>query len=224
MDYSNRTFVVAAALAVGLAVAPFPGRWAILQQLLPVLVVAIFYWRSGYSLERASLAAPSQGWIRCGGSALVLAGILYVVEALLVQPLARLFASQPKDLTLFEPIEGSLGNLAMYLGFMWMFAAFGEEFLWRGFLLRQIADREKPRRLATGLAITVSAALFGLAHAYQGTAGVVEKFLAALILGAIYVKSGRSSIWLVVFIHGFQNTISFIAIYLGIYDKLNPFS
>ena len=53
------------------------------------------------------------------------------------------------------------------------------------------------------------------------TFGVFEKSLSAIVIGSIYLWNGRSSIWLVVLIHGFQNTISFVAIYFDVYDKVN---
>lgn len=212
-----------AALAVALAVTPFPGRWAILQQALPILLVARFYWVSGYSAATAGLSRPRQGWARCVAQSIVLAGVLYGLEAVTVGPLVRLLSDEPKDLSLFEPIKGNLGMLFVYLAFMWVLAAFGEEFLWRGFLLREIAERGSSWRLATAAAVVFTAVLFGLAHFYQGPRGVVEKTLGGLILGSVYVGSGRSSIWLVVLVHGLQNTISFVAIYFDVYDLLNPF-
>ena len=74
------------------------------------------------------------------------------------------------------------------------------------------------------MAVVISAVLFGSAHAFQGPRGVVEKMLDGLIIGTVYVRSGRSSIWLVVLVHGLQNTISFVAIYFDAYELVNPFS
>lgn len=220
----SRSFLATATLAVALAVTPFPGRWAILQQLLPILLVARFYRTNGYSINRAGLGRPPQGWARCISQSVLLAVALYGVEAVVVAPLVRLVSDEPKDLSLFDPIKADLGMLVMYLAFMWVLAAFGEEFLWRGFLLREIAERAAGWRFSTWMALALSAVLFGAAHFYQGPRGVVEKTLGGLILGGVYVGSGRSNLWLVVLVHGLQNTISFVAIYFDAYDLLNPFS
>jgi membrane protease YdiL (CAAX protease family) len=150
--------------------------------------------------------------------------VIYGMEAEAVAPLVRIVSDQPKDLSLFEPMRGDIGMLLVYLAFMWPLAAFGEEFLWRGFLLRELAERTAHWRYSTALALLSTALLFGLAHSYQGPRGVVEKTLGGLLFGAVYVGSGRSSIWLVVLIHGLQNTISFVAIYLDAYHLLNPFA
>ena len=189
-----------------------------------MLVVATFYRLNGYSVGRAGLGRPSAGWARCFRRGLLLALLLYALEAVTVAPLVRMISDQPKDLSLFDPMKGDLGMLALYLVFMWLLAAFGEEFLWRGFLLRETAERATGWRFSTVAALVLTAVLFGAAHFYQGPRGVVEKTLGGLVLGSVYVASGRSSIWLVVFVHGIQNTISFVAIYCDAYYLLNPFA
>jgi len=201
-------------VVVGLALAPFPGRWGVLKDLLPILVVGLFYWRARATPERAGLGRPPHGWLPCLGLGLLLAVAIYGLEVVTTKPLARLLFEEPKDLSLFEPIQGDLSTLALYLTFMWMLAAFGEEFVWRGFVLREIGQSFTRLRHPWVFATIVSALLFGLIHYYQGPRGVFETAISGIVTGIIYVRSGRSSIWLVVFIHGFQNTISFVAIYL----------
>ena len=219
MGTIDKRFPAAALGVVAFAILPFPGRWKLLQQVVPLAIVGIYYARQGYSGKRAGLGRPSQGWGVCILQALALAVGLYVVEALTIGRLAAtLFGG--KDLSLFDPIRGSLPNLLLYLVFMWLLAAFGEEFIWRGFLLREIGER-RISSYPWMTAILTSALFFGLAHAYQGSFGVFEKSLSAIVIGSIYFWSGRSSIWLVVFVHGFQNTISFVAIYFGVYDQVN---
>ena len=219
MGTIDKRFVTTALGMVGFAILPFPGRWKLLQQIVPMAIVGIYYVRQRYSGERAGLGRPSQGWGFCVLQALALAIGLYIVEALTIGRLAATLFDG-KDLSLFEPIQGSLPNLLIYLIFMWLMAAFGEEFIWRGFLLREIGERRLTSRPWMS-AILTSALFFGLAHAYQGPFGVFEKSLSAIVIGSIYFWSGRLSIWLVVLIHGFQNTISFVAIYFGVYDQVN---
>ena len=208
-------------VVVGLALAPFSGRWGVLKDVLPILAVGLFYWRVRAPLARAGLGRPPRGWLRCFGLGLLLAVLLYGLEVVTTKPLARLLFEQPKDLSLFEPIQGNLSMLALYLTFMWMLAAFGEEFVWRGFVLRKIGQSSTRFRHPWVFATIVSALLFGLIHYYQGPRGIFETAIAGIVTGAIYVRSGRSSIWLVVFVHGFQNTISFVAIYLDAYYVIN---
>ena len=43
-------------IVVSLALAPFPGRWGVLKDLLPILAVGLFYWRVRAGLKRAVLS------------------------------------------------------------------------------------------------------------------------------------------------------------------------
>jgi membrane protease YdiL (CAAX protease family) len=221
VSQQRTTFSLTLLAVVLLALAPFPGRWAVLKDLLPILVITWFYRREGYSRRRAGLARPTEGWPRCIGYALLLAVGLYALEVVTTKPLARMLFDQPKDLSVFEPLKGSLSLLLLYLATMWLLAGFGEEYVWRGFVLREIGDRATRFKHPWILAVVTSSVLFGSIHAFQGPRGVFETTAGGLLLGIVYVLSGRSSIWLVVLIHGFQNTISFVAIYFDVYYRIN---
>ncbi len=211
------SFALTALLVCVAALVPWPGRWKLLQQIVPLLLIATFYW-SGKRLPRTVLGPPPGGCVRCLLLALGLGLPLYFLKRIVFGRLAGAFFPSGKDLSLFSSLEGDLPQLLIFLAFMWVLAAFGEELIWRGFLLRELANRS---HLLVGLG--VSSVLFGLAHAYQGGYGVIEKTLGALTFGVIYAAGGRSNLWLVVFIHGLQNTISFVAIYFGVYEMLDPF-
>ena len=213
-------FVATAVAMVALALIPYPGAFKLLQQILPIALIFVFYRKRGYSALESGLAAPERGWLRLIALALPIALALYFAKALTLGRLLHALFPEGKDLSAFDALHGNLANLLVYLAFMWLLAAFGEELMWRGFLLRELGERNGgPLPWLT--AVLVSALFFGLAHAYQGAFGVVEKVVGATIMGGIYVWSGRSSIWLVVLIHGFQNTLSFVALYLGVYEQLN---
>ena len=57
---------------------------------------------------------------------------------------------------------------------------------------------------------------FGLAHLYQGVTGVVEAALAGVLLGALYLASGRN-LTAAIAAHFVSNTLDFTLIYLGLY-------
>ena len=82
-----------------------------------------------------------------------------------------------------------------------IYAPFFEEWLCRGIILRGLAKRYHP-----AIAITVSAAFFGLIHAniWQG----VPAFLIGLVLGYVYYKSG--SLKLSMLMHMVNNVIALI--------------
>jgi membrane protease YdiL (CAAX protease family) len=59
--------------------------------------------------------------------------------------------------------------------------------------------------------------VFGVAHAYQSVTGVLDTALAGMVLGLLYLFSGRN-LWLPILTHGIIDTIGFLLIYAGLYS------
>jgi membrane protease YdiL (CAAX protease family) len=81
-----------------------------------------------------------------------------------------------------------------------------EELLFRGFVLWYLASLIPP-----ATAMLVGAALFGMAHAYQGTKGVLQTGLMGLGLVAFYAVSG--SLWVPMVLHAFVDVNSGLIAY-----------
>jgi membrane protease YdiL (CAAX protease family) len=62
--------------------------------------------------------------------------------------------------------------------------------------------------------VAVQAILFGLAHFYQGPAGMILVFLVGLVMGALFIAA-RRNLWVVILAHGFFDTLGTIAIFFG---------
>lgn len=87
----------------------------------------------------------------------------------------------------------------------WLAAGFGEELLWRGFLL----DRLMRLPGITGrvwLAIAIQAVLFGLPHLYQGWGGVIVTGSIGLLLGWLRIKANWN-LWPLVIAHAAVDTL-----------------
>ena len=81
-----------------------------------------------------------------------------------------------------------------------------EELLYRGYLTWYLE-----RLVGLPAAIVLGAALFGMAHAYQGTRGILQTGLVGLGLGIVYVLSG--SLWIPMLLHGFIDINSGVLAY-----------
>jgi len=118
------------------------------------------------------------------------------------------------DLSRFSSLEGNLPVLFFWLVTVWTTVAFGEELIWRAFLLDRLGTLFGKGVLQNSVVVLLSAALFGLAHFYQGTMGMIT----AGILGGLYVlayrKLGRN-LWVVFIAHGLTDTLSIISTYSG---------
>jgi membrane protease YdiL (CAAX protease family) len=95
-----------------------------------------------------------------------------------------------------------------------VFAAFGEEFLYRGYLLTRLAEIFGGGRVAWGLAIIGQAIAFALAHWYQGPVGMFSIGVGAVIAGIAASAWGRN-LWPAIVAHGLMDTIGFTMLYLG---------
>jgi membrane protease YdiL (CAAX protease family) len=120
------------------------------------------------------------------------------------------------DYSAFRPLRG---NVAEYL--FWLVpvavgsAAFGEEMIFRGFLLDAFRRCLGEGRWATLSAIVLQAAVFSLVHAYQGVGGVVTTGVVGLLLGVTWLTSGRN-LWSGIVIHALLDGSAMTAVFLGL--------
>ena len=110
------------------------------------------------------------------------------------------------------------GNLPMYVAGIvaaWTSVAFGEEMLFRAFLITSLAGALGHIKARWPMALVGSSVAFGLAHYDWGPAGVIETTIMGLVLGAIYLRSGRN-LWITIIAHGLLNTLKFSMVYAGV--------
>jgi len=113
-----------------------------------------------------------------------------------------------------EAIATSPAAALKWLGIVWTWAAFGEEFGYRGYLLARAADLGGGSKAAWVAGTVFVAVLFGLGHFYKGPAGVLDSGIAGLLLGAAYLAAGRN-LWACVLAHGFIDTFGIAALSFG---------
>jgi uncharacterized protein len=97
---------------------------------------------------------------------------LYVTQPLLV----RLFHRWP-DLSDLRPLVGNRSLLALALLLTWTLAAFGEELVYRGYLMNRVADLFGRTRAAWTLSLILTSILFGFGHFDQGAIGQIENVI-----------------------------------------------
>jgi len=139
---------------------------------------------------------------------------LYVVEPLI----ARITGDLP-DVSQFAPLIGNTFFLFISIILSWTLAAFGEELVYRGYLMNRFADLVGSNRVGWLVSLVVVSILFGMVHLYQGTSGVITITLTGLVLGGLYLATGRN-LWVPIIVHGVNDTLGFILIFLGKYPGL----
>lgn len=174
----------------------------------------------GVSWRDAGLRLPPD-WPRLATIGVGAGIAMFLLEFFVTQPLLFRALHVYPDLSTFDELVGSTELLLLYLALNWAFAAFGEEMTWRGYAMPRVAEF-----FGTGAGAWIAALLivnlgFGLAHLYQGPSGVVQTSVAGLLLGLLYLATGRNLL-VPILAHGVGNSIDFTVIYLGWYPGVGP--
>ena len=138
---------------------------------------------------------------------------LFVVFSALVDPLLQTWLGG-YDLSSIEDIRGNLVGYIILMVIMWVFAAFGEEFLFRGYYMKALAELLGNNNKAWLLSAIITSLYFGVSHAYQGLVGVVSVFLWSFAISLIFNKN-RNNLLLLVLIHGIYDSIGITLIFLN---------
>ncbi|MEO1135580.1 MAG: type II CAAX endopeptidase family protein [Pseudomonadota bacterium] len=143
---------------------------------------------------------------------ITLIALAFAIFIVLEPHLESLFG--PVDLSIFNPLEGDTSLYLWMLAASWIGAAFGEEVVYRGFIMTRIAQVFSLSMSGWIIAIFMQALIFAVMHSYQNTAGMIEVFLYAIALGVAYLAGGRS-LWPVIVAHGLVDTIAMTDFYQG---------
>jgi uncharacterized protein len=150
----------------------------------------------------------------------VAAGIaLEIIELAITQPLLTRLTGKPPDLSDFRILTGNLKYTAVAIALSWTLAAFGEELVWRGYVMNRVADLGNKSRFAWFCSLIVVHVAFGLAHAYQGITGIVQEGFSGLLLGLIYLRTGKN-LSVPIVAHGVSDTLDILLIFAGKFPGL----
>lgn len=140
----------------------------------------------------------------------------------------ELFVSQPILVKLlgkspnfedFRPLVGNLKVTLLFLVLAWLLAAFGEEMVYRGYLMNRVAGLFNRARRPWLISLIVVHVAFAAAHAYQGWTGAIDEGLMGLLLGVIYLRTGRN-LAVPIVAHGITDSIDFVLMFLGKYPGM----
>lgn len=217
---TRRTFTLAVILITTGLMAAFGAA----GYLAGLAVALLILWATRWDLARFGFGiAPWRSqFVRTLRQAI--AWVLFSILAVdvLLLPLAERLTGEPPDFSRFAFLEGSLVNLVLFTLFMWVAAAFGEEFFYRGYVMKQLAELLGGSRPAWLAAIVLSAVPFGIVHLYQGWSGVVSAGAMGVVLGTAFYLN-RRNLAVCVLAHGLYDMVGLTLIYLGRADVLQRF-
>lgn len=185
---------------------------------LGLAFILLLLWAKRWDWNMIGLHKPGSWkklWLQAIGISILL---LIVVDIMLTPVFEMLFGGQP-DVSAFDPIRGNFLNYITLILIMWVIAAFGEEFVYRGLLVKRLGMLLGNTNAAYWIAVLCSSILFGLAHQYQGISGMVSTGLIGFIFGLIFIKS-KNKLWLTILTHGVYDVIGITLIYLDIDNEV----
>jgi membrane protease YdiL (CAAX protease family) len=141
------------------------------------------------------------------------------LELFATQPLLTKLLHQGPDLHELQRLVGNTQLLIVGILLAWVLAAFGEESVYRGYLLNRCVDFLGSSTVGWIVSAILITLLFGFAHLAQGPTGVIENMIDGAILAAVYLATNRNLLAPII-AHGIQDTVDVLLIYSGHYRGL----
>jgi membrane protease YdiL (CAAX protease family) len=186
-----------------------------LAYLLAIVIATAVLKSQGSGWQELGLARP-KSWpktiVKGLGALLAMIAVIIVFQIILMNIPG--LALQPSDQSDYNALTGNLPMFLVLVAAAWTSVAFGEEMLFRAFLTVSLAGALGDRKARWALALAGSSLLFGLAHYDWGPAGMIDTAIMGLVLGLIYLRSGRN-LWVTIIAHGLLNTLKFSLVYAG---------
>lgn len=180
--------------------------------LVGLFVALVTFWATGWDWSYFGLGKVK--WTIAILPAIGYVILIILLNDFLMEPLVELLVGEGVNLESFDWLRGDLPKLLIMLVIMWVIAAFGEEFFFRGYIMNRLAHILGNKRSSWIIAVIISSVAFGIAHGYQGLSGMISTGLVGLILGLAFYQN-RNNLIVGMLVHGIYDTYGLTLIYLG---------
>lgn len=121
---------------------------------------------------------------------------------------------QQADVSGYDFLRGNLALFLVSLTSIYFFSSFGEEVIYRGFLITRLEELFGGNRKALAWAVLVSSLVFGLAHFGWGAAGMVQTTFMGFALAISFIIFKRN-LWILVAAHAYMDSALIWPLYFG---------
>ena len=121
---------------------------------------------------------------------------------------------EPSDMSSYDYLKDNIGMLILTLFGVYIVASFGEEVIYRAFLINRISELGLNSKVGRNIVVIISAIVFGLVHYSWGLMGIVQTSFMGLALGFSYVYL-KKRIWVLILAHAYMDTILMLQLYLS---------
>lgn len=140
---------------------------------------------------------------------------LFALYVFAIVPGVEMLTGVPIDYSSMAKLEGDLPTTIFWLLLVWITAGFGEEIIFRGYLMRQFVKFFGDSRVGLVINILVISLFFGYMHKQQGITGqIVAASTGALLCIIFYLR--KYDLWFNIMVHGFFNTLGILSFYFNL--------
>lgn len=118
------------------------------------------------------------------------------------------------DMSGYAYLKDNIWMLFFTLVGVYISSAFGEEVIYRAFLINRISELGLDNKRGRIVAVIISAVVFGFAHYSWGPMGIVQTGFMGLVLGLCYIFM-KKRLWILIFAHVYMDTILMVQLYLA---------
>lgn len=118
------------------------------------------------------------------------------------------------DMSTYEYLNNNLLMLILSLLGVYIISSFGEEVIYRAFLINRISELGLDTRFGKIASVLISAAIFGSVHYTWGATGMVSTGFMGLVMGMCYLKF-KKKLWILVLAHAYMDTLLLVGVYLS---------
>lgn len=217
--------VFIAAFAFIKIMVPLAGDNLILKQavlwianILILFIIWIGLKLRGESLEHFGLGFKTINWSK--GLKIFLLSLLVFVIALASFIIGSVVMANitgiPENANLsgYDYLKDNIGMLFLTLAGVYIVSSFGEEVIYRGFLINRISELGHNSKKPISIAVILSSIIFGFVHYEWGPMGIVQTGFMGLALGICYIKLKRK-LWVLILAHAYMDTILMVQIYMA---------
>ena len=118
------------------------------------------------------------------------------------------------DMSGYAYLKDNVGMLILTLFGVYIVSSFGEEVIYRGFLINRISQIGLDTKKARIVAVILSSLIFGFVHYEWGAMGIGQTAFMGLALGICYLKF-KKRLWILILAHAYMDTILMVQMYLA---------
>ncbi|MGI9550082.1 MAG: CPBP family intramembrane glutamic endopeptidase [Aurantibacter sp.] len=118
------------------------------------------------------------------------------------------------DFSRYDYLKDNLGGLFFTLAGVYIASSFGEEVIYRAFLINRISELVNSTKYSGVIAVLLSSIFFGLIHYEWGPMGMVQTGLMGLAMGICYIKLKRR-LWILILAHAYLDTLLMVQLYMA---------